>query len=142
MRLRDLDAKFIKYESREPHPEALRLHPDAKVAHWLVPVEDFAEAHGVQFLCPRSVETHGKIHAHTVRLWFFGKPVDNDVGRNAAGKSVRFRVVSGTTIDSLTLAPSVAPENDHCGWSGSILNGDAATFDRGEPKPKRLKKGA
>jgi len=143
VKLRDLEATFIRYEAREPHDEARRLHPDAKVAHWLVPAEEFKDAHGIQFLCPQSVATHGKLHAHRIRLWFFGKPVDGEVGRNAAGKVVRFRVVSGETIDSLTLAPSVAAENDHCGWSGSILNGEAATFERADPKSKRLvKKGA
>ncbi len=143
MRLVELEGTFIKYEAREPHDEARRLHPHLAVAHWLVPVEEFEEAHGIQFLCPKSVEELGKLHAHRMRLWFFGKPVDREVGKNTAGKIIRFRIVSGRTIDTITLAPSVAAENDHCGWSGSIINGEAATFERAEPKSKVVvKKGA
>lgn len=140
MKLRDLGATFIKYEAREPHAEALLLHPDAKVAHWVVPVDRIEDAHGVQFRCPRSAEALGHGHAHMTRLWFFGKPVDREVGMNAAGKIIRFRVVAGTTIDTLTLAPSVPPENDLCGWTGSILAGEAGSFEKSTKTERKAKR--
>ena len=143
MKLLDLEAMFIRYESREPHAEALSLNPSAKVAHWIVPEASIDEAHGVQFLCPKAVAIHGKGHAHCVRLWFFGKPVDADVGRNAAGKVVRFRVVRGSVdLATLTLSPEVDEGDDLCGWTGAVKNGEASSVERQSSREKQLKKGA
>jgi len=138
VKLSDLEATFIRYEAREPHAEALRLNPKAKVAHWVIPVESFEEAHGVQFACPKSTAERGKAHAHRARLWFWGAPVDPEIGKNKLGKPKRWRVVSGKTLDSLTLAPAIAEEDDFCGWAGTVQNGEVATAPAEKAKKKRL----
>lgn len=141
MRLVDLGARFIRHEEREPHEEARRLSPAAKIAHWIVTAERFEDAHGVEFDCPAMRALHGKGHAHRIRLWFFGKPVGREIGMNRVGEIVRFRVVSGSTLETITLAPSVRVEDDACGqWSGSIMSGEAATFERPGSKEKPVKK--
>src|SRR5258708_12927369 len=75
VRLVELEGTFIKYEAREPHDEARRLHPHLAVAHWLVPVEEFEEAHGIPFLCPQSAEELANLPPHPTPLSSFRKPL-------------------------------------------------------------------
>lgn len=128
MKLTELAATFIKYEERSPHEAALRMNPEAKVAHWVVPVATVDEAHGVQLKCPKACTELGPDHAHLLRLWFFGASVPREI---AAGS--RYRMVGGgRALDSLSLSPATKPEEDLCGWAGMILNGETKELPKEE----------
>jgi len=112
VRLRDLDARLVRYE---------RVGDEEHYVH----VDTVAEADGLLFICPGCVKTLGtKVGAHSVLCWFVGKvPDDLDP------KPGRW-VPSGTTIDDLSFvgpgAASVLLQGAPCGWHGFVRDGDAS----------------
>jgi hypothetical protein len=90
------------------------------------PVNTFAEAHGVKFLCPQSFEKNqGPIKTHSVYIWFQGSPVPPHIGHNKQGQMQRW-AASGSSLDNLVLSPSILEQDDEsppewrCGWHGFV----------------------
>lgn len=87
-------------------------------------VELVADAHGLLFTCPKCAiylasDPDGTKSGHAVLCWFVGK-VPDDVDP----KPGRW-TPTGTTIDDITLTPSVHLSGPGCGWHGWVLNGEA-----------------
>jgi len=87
-------------------------------------VESVAQAHGIRFMCPKSFAKNGGPRGtHSVYIFFVGSPY---AGRNMAGQEVRWKVLGGTTIDDLSISPSIQEQDDdvkpehRCGWHGFI----------------------
>lgn len=82
-----------------------------------------SEADGVMFLCPKCASAElnddGKRSGHPVICWFAGK-----VPASASPGPGRW-TFTGSTIDDLTLNPSVWLNGAGCGWHGWVRNGDA-----------------
>lgn len=132
MKLRDLNARFI-YGA---HAGGSRLSED----------ETVDKMQGVMFQCPKCAKgkQRGKegrlgfaIGAHYVRV-FFANPRNAPVAPLEADDNPRW-TMSGSTIDDLTLSPSVNLDIDHdrngnfipveqrgCRWHGYVKDGDAA----------------
>lgn len=130
MRLRDLDARFL-YEA---HAGRCRMSL----------AETVDGMQGVMFQCPKCAE--GKeivvdterdigararryvVGAHYVHV-FFSNPRNVEVAPPDADHNPRWEM-SGSTIDDLTLSPSVNLDipgsEDGCRWHGWVKNGDAA----------------
>lgn len=111
MRLRDLEAEFLKWTA-----------PDS----WLR-VDALAEADGILFVCPKCYADLGRREgAHSVICWFVGKVPDS-----ATPGPGRW-TPQGTGIDDLTFVPGTPPRavsvalSGGCSWHGFIRNGDAA----------------
>jgi Family of unknown function (DUF6527) len=122
--LRQLEGQFIAY--RQETGEEMFVRGVDKPADLFRRVETLAEAHGVRFICPKSFATHGGVAgAHTTQVFFEGSPVPSQIGVNKNGKTVRWHV-SGTSLDDLTLSPSIQEEDGVCQWHGFVRNGDVA----------------
>ncbi len=112
MRLRDLDARFLKID--EP----------GRTRH---EVDTLAEAQGVIFLCPLCWATNaGPIGTHSVICWFRDRGV-LDTETPGPGRWDP----AGTSLDDLSLVrldggPSSVLLTGGCGWHGSVANGMAA----------------
>lgn len=124
MKLRDLDATFMRWEQRDLTAEERALNPHLPADHksdWFIPVETLAEAHMVKFICPK-----GKAAGleHHVYIAFENSPVPPHLFKNSHGQTVRWSV-SGTSLDDLTLRPSILEEDNECNWHGFVTNGDA-----------------
>lgn len=78
------------------------------------------DADGVLFLCPLCYRTNnGKIGTHSVLCWFRGRvPDDRHPGPGRWD-------VTGTSIDDLSLSPSIQLLGGGCSWHGFVTNGDA-----------------
>src|SRR5579859_7129661 len=119
--LRELEAHFIAY--REETQEEMVARGVSKPASLFVRVAAISEAHGVRFICPKSFATHGgKVGAHSVQVYFVGSPVPKDIGVNKSGQAVRW-TASGTTLDDLSLSPSIQEQDNICGWHGFVGSG-------------------
>jgi hypothetical protein len=149
MRLRDLDARFLRLSKTEPNTYDI--------------VESLADADGVQFQCPKCCQGKEQVielpdeigpdwkesgrrffrGPHYVICWFVGH-VPDDLNP----KPGRW-TPSGTGLDDLTFVPGNPPravsvlltdppkkdgEDEatyreriklHCGWHGHVVNGDA-----------------
>lgn len=98
MRLRDLGAELLV----------------SKVPRQIVSqVATLAEAQGVWFECPGC-------QGHRVLVWFAGRGVPDE-----EQPSPRWQV-SGTSLDDLTLHPSINLPGAGCGWHGWVKDGEAA----------------
>ncbi len=131
--LRDLEAKFIRYEAGVAHKGHGRHLPDGTI-QWggfpvdtFVQVETLAEAQGLWFLCPACyAKNGGNVGTHGVRVFFHGRGVpdrgvDGEVlGKNEAGQPVRWTVVAGTGLDDLQLSPSILLQGGGCQWHGFV----------------------
>ena len=116
--LRELEAQFIAY--REETKEEMFARGVNKPAAFFQHVSALHEAHGVRFICPKSFATHGgKVGAHSVQVYFAGSPVPSDVGTNKEGQTVRWNA-SGTSLDDLSLSPSIQEQDSVCGWHGFV----------------------
>lgn len=111
MRLRDLDARFLKRVDNEHFNH----------------VDSLAEADGICFLCPLCFsKNNGPVGTHSVICWFVGHvPDDLDP------KPGRW-TPAGSGIDDLTFVPGNPPRavsvlltGNGCGWHGFIRGGDA-----------------
>lgn len=113
MRLRDLDATFLKV-----------LPPDGEGHRWFQTGVALSEADGVQFLCPKCFAANGgKVGTHSVICWFAGR-VDGELDP----KPGRWNP-SGTGLDDLTFVPPGAVSVQligGCNWHGFVSNGSAA----------------
>lgn len=116
MRLTDLDASF------------LRVSEDGRFRR---PVP-FDLAHGVWFLCPACFAANkGDVGTHRVLVWFSRRGVPE--GERPAP---RWDVTGGSSLDDLTLSPSIALNQsaqppapgqlDVCRWHGWVRNGEAS----------------
>lgn len=125
MKLIDLDAHFIKWEGRPPTQEQHQRQPDIfpldGIVDWFIETEKLTEAHGICFLCPKSV---AEKKDHYIQVYFKGSPVPPHLGQNKDKKTVRW-ISSGSSYDDLTLHPSI-DEQSECGWHGWVKNGDAS----------------
>ena len=114
----ELEAQFIRY--RQESAEEMFARGADKPSIFLEYVSKLSEAHGIRFICPKSFATHsGKIGAHSVQVYFAGSPVPAHIGVNQKGDAVRW-VVSGTSLNDLSLSPSIQEQNSICGWHGFV----------------------
>jgi hypothetical protein len=119
--LKDLDARFIAY--REETAEEMFARGGFKRAILFVRVDSMSQAHGLRFLCPKSFAAHGgRIGTHSVQVYFTGSPVPSHIGINKNGQTVRWSV-SGTSLEDLSLSPSIQEEDVACGWHGFVGSG-------------------
>lgn len=124
MKLRDLDAQFMRWEPRPPTEEERKLNPHFPANYmndWFIRVEAFAEAHLVKFICPKG---HAAGHPHSVYIAFEGSPVPEHLFKNKDGQTVRWKA-SGSSLDDLTLTPSILEEDNGCEWHGYVTRGEA-----------------
>jgi hypothetical protein len=125
MKLRELDAHFIKWRLQPASDEDKALNPQFG-QDWkqniFQHVESLVAAHGIMFICPKSIADG---HQHHVLVFFTGSPVPPDIGTNKEGKTVRW-IPTGTGLDDLTLSPSILSQDTTCQWHGWVKNGDAA----------------
>lgn len=116
--LRELQAQFIAYfqESEEDRFKRGAAVPGDMFRH----VDTFAEAHGIHFLCPKAYAKNGGPEGtHRVQVYFAGSPVPAHLGKNKDGQTVRWSA-SGTSLDNLSLSPSIQEQDDVCGWHGFV----------------------
>jgi len=105
MNLRDLDARFLRMSDKGLRKAAT-----------------LSEAQGVVFLCPQCfTKNKGKVGTHSVVCWFRGRGVPDDLSPGPGRWDA-----TGTSIDNLTLNPSVSLPDPGCGWHGWVREGDAA----------------
>lgn len=108
MKLRELDANFVGNATQDSFVEQ----------------ENIDGAQGIMFDCPLC-------HGHSVLCWFSNPINAAKVADELEPKPGRWKA-SGSSIDDLTLEPSVNLDNqnarDHkaCLWHGWVRNGDAA----------------
>lgn len=132
MRLRDLDAYFVRYETRIDtwhrvigDPATWKSGDPVETVtgprEFTVRVETLAEAQGIWFQCPKCVAADG----HYLDVSFEGRGVKDAQGSHGKDGSPTRWKVSGTNLDDLTTQPSILIEYP-CGWHGYITNGDAA----------------
>lgn len=120
MRLRDLDARFVD---------------QASARGYFIRESDAVEgAQGVLFQCPSCGvgKPHGcdghrnYIEGDHYILVFFANPCGAPVAPPEADKNPRW-TMSGTTLDNLTLAPSVdCTKGGGCSFHGCVTGGTAA----------------
>jgi hypothetical protein len=122
LRLRDLEAYFIKREIRPCYvgaPDCPTVSPHTE-HEYHVPVDSIAEADGVQLLCPKCVITNsGHVGTHSVICWRPRVPLD------VCPKPGRWEML-GTGIDDLTLhagSSSIALTGGGCAAHFFIENG-------------------
>lgn len=125
----DLKGQFVFRSGGEkfmwgPRPYRYELHDVATVA----------DADLLTFLCPLCFAKNGGTKGtHSVMVSFAGRNIPEDAGSvDCDGKPSRWTVVSGTSLDDLSLAPSILldakrkPE-EGCHWHGFVgSNGVAA----------------
>jgi Family of unknown function (DUF6527) len=118
MRLRDLDAHFIRYFQESA--EDMFKRGVAVPADMFRKVETLSEADGIRFLCPKSFSAHGGPEGtHSIQVFFAGSSVPPHLGRNSKGETVRW-TATGRSLDDLSLTPSIQEEGDVCKWHGFV----------------------
>jgi hypothetical protein len=132
MKLRDLEASFIRYKKEIAGDGHGRKLEDGST-QWggfevevTSPVERFEDAQGIRFLCPLCFEkNNGAVGTHSIQITFEDRGVPDEFGtHNDAGNPVRWKVVEGSTcIDDLKLSPSIALLSG-CKWHGYIGNNE------------------
>lgn len=119
MRLRDLDAHFVRVRREQVDPTAWIdgvLSPDG-VREYLDRVE-FPEAHGLWFNCPCQ-QCKGEGSAVLVGFHGRGAPEDSySLSCGSNGQPTRW-TVSGTGLDDLVLTPSIQTHG-RCNWHGFV----------------------
>ena len=116
--LRELEGQFIRF--REESGDEMFARGVAKPSFLLERVSTLNEAHGIRFICPKSFATHGgKVGAHSVQVYFAERPVPSHIGVNKNGSAVRWNA-SGTSLDDLSLTPSIQEQDTICGWHGFV----------------------
>jgi hypothetical protein len=118
MKLTELEPRFVRYK---PGVTVWAV-PDPQTGQ-LIPLT-FAEAQGVEFLCPLCfTKNSGPVGTHICDVTFADRNVPDALGsHNTEGKSVRW-TVSGDSFQNLTTTPSILLEGG-CGWHGFITNGE------------------
>ena len=99
IRLADLEPVFVKWDTREPTS--------------YIEVSDIKDANGVQFYCPRG----GEKACHLL-IWTLGVPL-------SMSPTPGRWTMCGTSLQDLTLYPSVDVSNNSCGcgWHGWVEKG-------------------
>lgn len=127
MKLTDLRARFVRYETRNEGIPGLKPEGgdwgDPYPREVMVTVPDLASAQGLMLLCPACFQKNGSsVGTHSIRVTFRDRGVlDRQGSQSRHGGPSRW-AVSGTGLHDLTTDPSV-----DCGcWHGWIKNGDAA----------------
>lgn len=134
MKLRDLDAKFIRYETRmdtwrQVLPgvtytgEEYQTEEVPGPREFMVDVETLAEAKGVFLQCPICRQPDGS--GHYLQVTFANRGVGDSQGSHGKDGGPTRWEVSGTGLDDLTTKPSILLDGG-CNWHGYITNGDAA----------------
>lgn len=131
MRLRDLDARFLK--RKEVVETWQRVREDGTVYDFTGPrershhVDTLAEADGIMFLCPlcfKASGAHDGVGVHSVICWFEDKVPDTTTPGPGRWKP------QGTGFDDLTFVPGKGSTSVQllggCNWHGYVVNGDAA----------------
>lgn len=128
MKLRDLNAEFLKHVPAAQSPDGHEHHGF---------VDSLSEADGIWFLCPKcaagcaSTESEDGRRVfpgvHHVLCWFVGR-VPDDLSPGPGRWTP-----SGTGLDDLTFIPGDPPRmcsvhlsgSGGCGWHGHVTNGEA-----------------
>lgn len=126
MRLVDLAPEWIRWEDRvltDPGQRRVYGIPagDMEPRTFLPNAATLAEAQGIVFDCPVC-----KSPGHSIQVAFRDRGVLAHHGtRGKDGQPTRWKVVSGTGFEDLTLSPSIdlTPWNPKC-WHGHIRNGE------------------
>ena len=110
MRLRDLEARFVRWDKSD----------DGRIT--LPFADSIQDAHGVIFVCPKCFnDLGGRVGAHSCICWFVGRvPQDAEPGPGRWNPS-------GSGIDDLTfIGPGLTSVllTGGCGWHGFIQNGE------------------
>lgn len=115
MKLRDLQAQFIRREIRDGHV-------------YFAPVKRIAKAQGVRFLCPKCfAKKKGPAGVHGIICWSRSRGIPDDAEPGPGRWALK-----GSCIDDLSLMadpPSKARSvqlDGGCGWHGHVTNGEAA----------------
>lgn len=117
------DGKFIfRGEDGEafmwgPRPQRYEFHN----------IDTPAEADHIMFLCPLCFEKNsGPSGTHRVMTSFAGRNIPDEAGsRDSTGAPSRWTIISGTSLDDLSLSPSILldasrkPE-EGCHWHGFV----------------------
>lgn len=91
-----------------------------------VPARSLAKAQGMRFLCPLCwVANKGRIGTHSVLVGFARRAPPGLFSCDSGGKDSRW-IVTGTSIEDLTLRPSIWLKGEGCGWHGYVTKGCAA----------------
>lgn len=131
MRLTELEPTFVRYEMKvETWTRVLGDpmtykdgDPTEEVTgsreHTILGVP-FAEAQGIEFLCPKCFTANGgAVGTHWCNVTFADRGVPDEAGsHNTEGKPTRW-TVSGDTFETLVTSPSILLEGG-CGWHGFI----------------------
>lgn len=134
--LRQLEAFFVRYETRRETVSRLKPGIDPSRGNWtdedfhLVEDDvrymkrvDFTDAQGIWFDCPAcyTAQLAGGRGAHGVCVSFADRGVaDADGSHDSEGKPSRWQV-SGTGYDDLVLSPSIYLKDcPPCNWHGFV----------------------
>lgn len=124
--LRQLDAHFLIHKIELADKGHGRILPDGSTQWGGFPVnvfyytDSFAEADGISFLCPKCFkENNGIVGTHGIHIYFQGRKIPDELGRNSRGETVRWSA-SGTGLDDLVLTPSILLEGPGCCWHGFV----------------------
>lgn len=84
--------------------------------------EDFSEAQGLIFACPRCFRRNGGlVGTHSILVWFAGRGAPKGMT-----PLPRWTISGGTSFDDLALLPSIdLTRGDPDEWHGFILSGEA-----------------
>ncbi|SRR6266851_2826294 len=84
-------------------------------------------AQGIFFLCPKCWAANGDsaIVTHGIIVWFANPRNAPPVPKDCVPKPARW-TMAGTSLQDLTLTPSILLTGEGCGWHGFVTNGDAA----------------
>ena len=122
MKLRDLDAQFLKYA---PYPDTwIEVHDgvERQVSGIRISykhVDALSEADGVSFLCVGCyIKNNGRVGTDTTICWFKGKVPDT-----LDPKPGRWNP-TGTGLDDLTFVGPGAFSVTHAHWHGFVENGE------------------
>jgi hypothetical protein len=114
------------YVWRDSTGEAYKWGP-TPISYEFHDVGSIAEADLIMFLCPLCYAKNGGAkNTHSVMVSFAGRSYPDEAGsRDADGKPSRWSITSGTTLDDLTLSPSILldakqPADQGCHWHGFV----------------------
>ena len=121
----ELDVKG-QYVFRDEHGEKFMWGPKPQ-RYEFHDVETLAEAHHLMFLCPLCfAKNGGEVGTHSVMVTLAGRDVPAEAGsRDSEGNPSRWTIVGGSSLDDLSLSPSIlldakrAPEVG-CHWHGFV----------------------
>lgn len=131
MKIRELDARFIRYELRPGtfkriigDPITWRAGDPTETVTELqehqVTVETLEEAQGIMLRCPKCAVAGGR---HYLQVTFSGRGADDSVGSSGTrGGPTRWEA-TGSSLDDLSTTPSIQLVGG-CAWHGYITNGE------------------